>query len=151
MIRMLLAAAGLAVAIVAAGPAAAQNTPQEEANKKTVIDFYDKAINKKDFEAAKVHFGPRYIQHNPRAADGPEGLKGFIGFLKDKFPNYKSEFKRVLADGDFVIVHVFNVPEPGHRGRAIIDIFRLENGKIVEHWDVAQDIPEKAMNDNGMF
>lgn len=151
MIRMLLAAAGLAVAIVAVGPAAAQNTPQEEANKKTVIDFYDKAINKKDFEAAKVHFGPRYIQHNPRAADGPEGLKGFIGFLKDKFPNYKSEFKRVLADGDFVIVHVFNVPEPGHRGRAIIDIFRLENGKIVEHWDVAQDIPEKAMNDNGMF
>lgn len=151
MMKMLLAAAGLAVAIAASGPAAAQNTPQEEANKKVVTDFYDKAINQKDFEAAKVHFGPKYIQHNPRAADGPEGLKGFIGFLKSKFPDYKSEFKRVLADGDFVVVHVFNVPEPGHRGRAIIDIFRLENGKIVEHWDVAQDIPEKAMNDNGMF
>jgi predicted SnoaL-like aldol condensation-catalyzing enzyme len=142
-----LAAAALALPV----SASAGNTPQEQQNKKTVIDFYDKAINKKDFDAAKVHFGPRYIQHNPRAADGPEGLKGFIEFLKAKFPQYKSEFKRVLADGDYVIVHVFNVPEPGHRGRAIIDIFRLEKGKIVEHWDVAQDIPEKAMNNNTMF
>jgi predicted SnoaL-like aldol condensation-catalyzing enzyme len=131
--------------------AIAADAQQMEANKNVVLDFYDKAINKKDFDAAKVHFGAKYVQHNPRAADGPEGLKAFIGFLKAKFPQYQSTFKRVFADGDFVIVHVHNVPEPGHRGRAIIDIFRLENGKIVEHWDVAQDIPEKAMNDNGMF
>ena len=150
MLRLIPAAAAL-VALVLAMPAAAGNTPQEEANKKTVIDFYDKAINKKDFEAAKVHFGPKYVQHNPGAADGPEGLKAFIGFLKAKFPNYKSEFKRVLADGDFVIVHVFNKPTPDHRGRALIDIFRLEKGKVVEHWDVAQDIPEKPANNNGMF
>jgi predicted SnoaL-like aldol condensation-catalyzing enzyme len=140
------------VSLLLAAPAAiAADAQQMEANKKTVIDFYDKAINKKDFEAAKVHFGSTYIQHNPRAADGPEGLKGFIGFLKAKFPQYHSTFKRVLADGDFVIVHVHNVPKPGDRGRAIIDIFRLENGKIVEHWDVAQDIPEKAANNNTMF
>jgi predicted SnoaL-like aldol condensation-catalyzing enzyme len=129
----------------------AADAQQMEQNKKTVLDFYDKAINKKDFEAAKVHFGSKYIQHNPRAADGPEGLKAFIAFLKAKFPQYQSTFKRVFAEGDYVIVHVHNIPEPGHRGRAIIDIFRLENGKIVEHWDVAQDIPEKAMNNNGMF
>ena len=144
----------LCIAIAAlAIPAAvmAGNTAQEEQNKKTVIDFYDKAINKKDFDGARAHFGPRYIQHNPRAGDGPEGLKGFIDFLKAKFPQYRSEFKRVLADGDFVVVHVLNVPEPGHRGRAIMDIFRLENGKIVEHWDVAQDVPEKSANDNTMF
>jgi predicted SnoaL-like aldol condensation-catalyzing enzyme len=140
------------VPLLLAAPAAiAADAAQMEANKKVVIDFYDKAINKKDFDAAKVHFGPKYIQHNPRAADGPEGLKAFIGFLKEKFPNYQSTFKRVLADGDYVIVHVHNIPEPGHRGRAIIDIFRLENGKIVEHWDVAQDIPEKALNNNTMF
>jgi len=140
------------VPLLLTAPAAiAADAQQMEQNKKTVLDFYDKAINKKDFEAAKVHFGSKYIQHNPRAADGPEGLKAFIAFLKAKFPQYQSTFKRVFADGDYVIVHVHNIPEPGHRGRAIIDIFRLENGKIVEHWDVAQDIPEKAMNNNGMF
>jgi predicted SnoaL-like aldol condensation-catalyzing enzyme len=134
-----------------ADAALAADTAQMEANKKIVLDFYDKAINQKDFDAAKVYFGSHYTQHNPRAADGPEGLKAFIGFLKMKFPQYHSTFKRVLADGDFVVVHVHNIPKPGDRGRAIIDIFRLENGKIVEHWDVGQDIPEKALNNNTMF
>ncbi len=122
-----------------------------EGNKKKVVEFYEQAINKKDFEAASKHLGSRYIQHNPVAADGPEGLKGFIGFLRDKFPSSKSEIKRIFAEGDYVILHVHAVREPGTRGRAIIDIFRLENGKIVEHWDVAQDVPEKAANANGMF
>jgi predicted SnoaL-like aldol condensation-catalyzing enzyme len=121
------------------------------ANKKTVVEFYEKAINQKDFDAASKHLGPRYIQHNPTAPDGAEGLKGFIGFLRAKFPGSKSEIKRVFAEGDYVILHVHAVREPGTRGRAIIDIFRLENGKIVEHWDVAQDIPEKPANSNGMF
>jgi len=121
------------------------------ANKKNVVEFYEKAINQKDFDAASKYLGPRYIQHNPTAPDGAEGLKGFIGFLKSKFPEAKSEIKRVFADGDYVILHVHAVREPGSRGRAIVDIFRLENGKIVEHWDVAQDIPEKAANSNGMF
>ena len=120
-------------------------------NKKTVVDFYEQAINQKDFAAASKYLGDRYIQHNPLAADGAEGLKAFIGFLRDKFPNAKSEIKRVFADGDYVILHVHAVREPGTRGRAIVDIFRLENGKIVEHWDVAQDVPEKAANSNGMF
>ena len=122
-----------------------------EANKKNVVEFYEQAINKKDFDAASKYLGARYIQHNPTAPDGAEGLKGFIGFLRSKFPDSKSEIKRVFAEGDYVILHVHAVREPGTRGRAIVDIFRLENGKIVEHWDVAQDIPEKAANTNGMF
>ena len=139
----------LAIVLLLAVPAA--YAADLEANKKTVVAFYEKAINQKDFDAASKHLGARYIQHNPVAADGPEGLKGFIGFLRDKFPNSRSEIKRVFAEGDHVIVHVHAVREPGTRGRAIIDIFRLENGKIVEHWDVAQDVPEKAANSNGMF
>ena len=122
-----------------------------EQNKRTVLDFYDQALNKKDFAAAAQHFGPRYIQHNPSAPDGIEGFRGFVQFIKDKFPNSRSEFKRTFAEGDYVIVHVHAVREPGTRGSAIIDIFRLENGKIVEHWDVVQPIPEKAANNNGMF
>ncbi|HEY5217973.1 MAG TPA: ester cyclase, partial [Pseudolabrys sp.] len=139
-----------AVALICAAPALAGNTAQEEANKKVVVELYENGINQKDFEAAAKHFGERYIQHNPRAADGAAGFKAFIGFLKEKFPNYHSEIKRVFADGDYVILHVHNVPEPGARGAAIIDIFRLENGKVVEHWDVRQDVPEKAANDNAM-
>jgi predicted SnoaL-like aldol condensation-catalyzing enzyme len=122
-----------------------------EGNKKKVVEFYEQAINRKDFDAASKYLGSRYTQHNPVAADGPEGLKGFIGFLRAKFPDAKSEIKRVFAEGDYVILHVHAVREPGTRGRAIIDIFRLENGRIVEHWDVAQDVPEKAANANGMF
>ena len=122
-----------------------------EANKKAVVEFYEAGLNKKDFEAASKYFGPKYIQHNPGAPDGIEGFRGFVNFLKEKFQNSKSEIKRVFAEGDFVILHVHAVREPGTRGRAIVDIFRLENGKIVEHWDVAQDIPETMPHTNGMF
>jgi predicted SnoaL-like aldol condensation-catalyzing enzyme len=144
----ILAAAALALAMA---PAQGAETKQEKANKKTVVEFYNKALNDKDFDAASKYLGSRYTQHNPVAADGPQGLKGFIQFLRDKFPKSHSEIKRVFADGDYVIVHVHAIREPGTRGRAIIDIFKLEKGKVVEHWDVAQDVPEKAANTNGMF
>jgi predicted SnoaL-like aldol condensation-catalyzing enzyme len=147
MLRFLVAAA-----IIALAPAAfAADASQMDANKKVVVEFYDAAINQKNFEAASKFLGPRYTQHNPRAADGPEGLKAFLGFLREKFPDYHSEIKRVFADGDYVILHVHNVPTAGSRGNAIIDIFKLENGKIVEHWDVRQEIPEQAANANTMF
>ena len=141
----------LALALLATPPALAADSAQLEANKKNVVEFYEKAINQKDFEAASKYLGSRYTQHNPTAPDGPEGLKGFLAFLKSKFPQSHSDIKRVFADGDYVILHVHAVREPGTRGRAIVDIFKLENGKIVEHWDVAQDVPEKAANNNGMF
>ena len=122
-----------------------------EANKKAVQEFYDFVINKKDFESARKHMGDRYKQHNPLVADGPEGLKAFIEFLKTNFPEARSEIKRVFADGDYVILHVYSLRPPHMRGRAIIEIFRLENGKIDEHWDVIQEIPEESANPNGMF
>lgn len=122
-----------------------------ESNKKVVLDFYEKGLNQKDFDAAARHFGPKYIQHNPGAPDGIEGFKAFIAFRKEKFPDARSEIKRAFAEGDFVILHVHAVRTPGERGSAVVDIFRLENGKIVEHWDVVQPIPEKPANANGMF
>jgi predicted SnoaL-like aldol condensation-catalyzing enzyme len=145
-------AASLALATVsAAGAASAAQTAQEKANEKTVRDFYQAAINEKDFEKSAKFLGNRYTQHNPTAADGPEGLKAFLAFLRDKFPQSKSEVKRAFAQDDYVILHVHSVREPGTRGRAIVDIFKLEKGKVVEHWDVVQDIPEKPANNNGMF
>ena len=124
---------------------------QMEQNKKTVMALYDAALNKKDFDEASKYLGPRYTQHNPTGKDGPEGLKGFITFLKEKYPQSHSEIKKIFADGDYVIVHVHAVREPGTRGLAIFDLFKLENGKVVEHWDAVQPIPETAQNNNTMF
>jgi predicted SnoaL-like aldol condensation-catalyzing enzyme len=135
--------------LLGAAPSRAADT--QETNKQTAVAFYEAAINQKDFAAAAQYLGPRYIQHNPTAPDGPEGLKKFLQFLREKFPQSHSDIKRVFADGDFVILHVHAVREPGTRGSAIVDIFKLENGKIVEHWDVRQDVPETAANGNGMF
>ena len=140
MVRPTLAAT--IIALFAAMPGAhAASAEQMEANKKTVIAFENAALNQKDFNAASKFLGSRYTQHNPTAADGPEGLKGFLAFLKDKFPNNHIEIKQIFADGDVVIVHDLAVREPGTNGNAIVNIYKLENGKIVEHWDVIQTDP----------
>ncbi|QQO22355.1 nuclear transport factor 2 family protein [Bradyrhizobium diazoefficiens] len=122
-----------------------------EANKRTVLAFYDAALRQSDFAAAAVHFGPRYIQHNPMISDGIDGFRSFLHELKQQFPELCSDIKRVFADGDFVILHVHARRQPGDLGLAIVDIFRLENGKIVEHWDVRQPLGETAVHPNGMF
>lgn len=128
-------------------------TATEETNLKLVLEFYDLALNGKDFDAASKYLGDRYIQHNPGAGEGPEGLKAFVEFLEREFPQAHNEVKHAYADGDFVILHVHSMRVPGTRGRAIVDIFRLENGKVVEHWDVIQDVPDpsEVKNDNSMF
>jgi len=136
---------------LATSPAFAPDVATQEANKKAVLEFYDAALNRKDFDAAAKFFGPHYIQHNPTAPDGIEGFKAFLGFLREKFPNSHSEIKRSFVDGDYVILHVHAVREPGSRGNAIVDIFKLENGKVVEHWDVVQPVPENPANNNTMF
>ena len=144
-------AAAVLLALASIVGSALAGDAKEEANRKVVLDFYEKGLNQKDADAAIALMGNRYVQHNPNAADGPEGFRKFIGFLKEKFPNSRSEIKRSFVDGDYVILHVHAVREPGTRGSAIIDVFKLENGKIVDHWDVVQPIPENPANSNGMF
>ncbi|MGY4175253.1 putative SnoaL-like aldol condensation-catalyzing enzyme [Bradyrhizobium sp. USDA 4518] len=145
------AVAALLLALASSSAMAAASEAQQEANRKAVLAFYEKGLNQKDADAALAYVGNRYVQHNPGAADGPEGFRKFIGFLREKFPNSHSEIKRSFVDGDYVILHVHAVREPGTRGNAIVDIFKLEDGKIVEHWDVAQPIPENPANSNTMF
>ena len=127
------------------------NTQEQlERNKQIVREFYDTIINKKDYETAKEKYiGIRYKQHNPLVKDFPEGLKEFIEFLRINHPDAKSEIVRCFAEGDCVILHVHSVRPPLHR--AIVEIFRLENGRIEEHWDVIQTVPEISANPNGMF
>ena len=144
-------AAVIILALASPAAMAAPSEAQQEANRKAVLAFYEKGLNQKDADAALAYVGDRYVQHNPGAPDGPDGFRKFIAFLRDKFPNSHSEIKHSFVDGDYVILHVHAVREPDTRGNAIVDIFKLENGKIVEHWDVAQDIPEKMPHNNGMF
>jgi predicted SnoaL-like aldol condensation-catalyzing enzyme len=146
MVRAIAAAAATLVAV-----AAAAQPSQLENNKRVATEFYDAAINRKDFAAASQYLGSAYKQHNPTAADGADGLRAFIDFLKTRFPNQRGEIKRVVAEGDLVVLHVHSTRGDGTPGRAIVDIFRVENGKVVEHWDVIQDIPAQAANQNGMF
>ena len=127
------------------------NADKTEANKKVVIEAYTAMLNHHDIDAATRHFGATYTQHNPMARDGIEGFKPFFTRYIQQYPKSSMQIKRVLADGDFVVLHVHLLLQPDDRGRAAVEIFRLDNGKIVEHWDVIQPIPEKPANSNTMF
>jgi predicted SnoaL-like aldol condensation-catalyzing enzyme len=129
----------------------AANMQTAEDNKKVVLAFYNKALNDKDPEGALIYLAARYIQHNPNAEDGHAGFVKYINFIRQNFPQSHSDIKAVFAEGDFVILHVHTVREPGQRGNAIAEFFRLQDGKIAEHWDVIQPVPENNANGNGMF
>lgn len=122
-----------------------------EANKAVVLDFYDKVVNQRDFDAARHFVGSYYKQHRADVADGLDGLRNFMERSKRAAPHLRSEVKRVLADGDFVVLHCHVIRASGDRGSKHVDIFRLEGGKVVEHWDIDQPIAEVSINPNGPF
>jgi len=125
---------------------------QQEFNKALVRDFYDLALNlKRPVEAAAKYLVPGYRQHNPGAGDGPGP---FVAFMKGFFQALSSvhiEFIRFIAEGELVVVHSHIVRQPGDRGIAVMDIFRIRDERVIEHWDVLQDVPESAANSNTMF
>ena len=123
-----------------------------ERNKKTVTAFYDLMFNQgKPREAVERYVGDVYVQHNPQAADGADAFIGFVTWYRGEFPELRVEIKRTIAEGDLVVTHGVITTAPEDRGTAAVDIFRVEDGKIVEHWDVLQPVPDEAANDNTMF
>jgi predicted SnoaL-like aldol condensation-catalyzing enzyme len=123
-----------------------------EKNKTIVWGWNDLAFVQHQPEAAVAKYlGSYYRQHNPQASDGAESFIAFMHTFTKTFPNFKLDVKSVVAEGDLVVMHSHLVREPGDRGVAVVDIFRLEDGKIVEHWDVLQEVPEKATNNHAMF
>lgn len=126
-------------------------TQVNQPNKDLVRDFYTLAfVHKEPEEAARKYLGATYTQHNPAAADGADAFKAFAKGFFASAPGLKVEIKRILADGDLVAVHSRFEPAPG-KAMAVADFFRVENGRIVEHWDVMQDVPKDAANANTMF
>ena len=129
------------------------DTTASEANKTATLAFYKQALLEGDVENAfRTYAGTNYRQHNPLIEDGMEGVRKFVAGIVAGHPDAHAEIKRVFSDGDYVIIHShwYGLSD-NPRGEAVVDIFRLENGKMVEHWDVIQPVPEASANDNTMF
>ena len=141
----------LSLALVAPLVSACSSTPEEN-NKVLVTSFYnDVFVAHSTKVAAETYLSVDYIQHNPSIATGRQP---FIDYFVPYFaanPTAISVVKRVLADGDLVAVHVNSKQNPQDVGLAIVDIFRVKDGKIVEHWDVLQPVSTTPANNNTMF
>ncbi|MEO0063171.1 MAG: hypothetical protein RLZZ08_1731 [Pseudomonadota bacterium] len=126
-------------------------TPQEEANLALVLDMFAHVLNPMDSAAVDRFIAPGYLQHNQMAEPGREGLKKFLDMIRGQTPQAVHDVKRAFVDGDHVTVH-YNVRRwPGDLGWAVMDIFRIENGLIAEHWDVMQDVVEGGPNPASPF
>ena len=130
-----------------------------EAKKEVVLGFYKTAFIDKDPEKAlRLYGGDYYTQHNPRVRDGKEAFLEYAKVRVVVNPGRKLSIRRVIAEGDLVVLHTQSVFTPGDaaypqspNGVATVDIFRLENGKVVEHWDVHENVPAEAVHNNTMF
>lgn len=130
------------------------NVDEPFTNKQIVVDFWNRFFNQKDISAADDYLRPPYTQHNPHVPDGVEAFVGyFSGAFKGDLKDSSHDIKYVAVDGDRVLIHNYNRSNPDNLGKAAVDMFRVENGKIVEHWDVLQDMPAPgtAANEHPMF
>ena len=128
------------------------NTPPPD-NRTVITRFADLFYRQKNVaEAFSTYVSPQYVQHNPGLADGREAA---VAALTPMFarPDHSFAIERILVDGDLAAIHirVTSPTPPGTHGAAVVDLYRLEKGKIVEHWDVIQLVPDKSANEHPMF
>jgi predicted SnoaL-like aldol condensation-catalyzing enzyme len=147
MVQYLTATAVIVLSITTSTPSLAG--PVE--NKALVSGFIDSVFNAKQLDRIDSFLAPDYIQHNPGVPTGREGFRAAIGGFLTATPTYRFEVKRMIAEGDLVVVHGHGRAAPEDRGTAIVDIYRVVDGKLVEHWDVMQAVPKSMAHTNGMF
>lgn len=141
----------LATFLLALSSAVFASTPAQ--NKENALAFYEMVFNQHKLqEASDKYIGKEYLQHNPTVTDGKQAfIDAFAPFLKAN-PKSKATVKRAIAEGDLVALHVHSQLNDEDRGEAVVDIFRFDkDGKIVEHWDVIQPVPEKTESGRSMF
>ena len=132
------------------GPTDMMDFDRTEANRQLVMDFYREVLIEGQIDRAEQYLGATYHQHNPQIADGLEGFTAFFTHLQEnKIPFSLTRTHRTIAEGNFVLLH--SEGQIGGAPHAFFDLFRVEDGRIVEHWDVVQPIPTEMAHDNGMF
>ena len=122
-----------------------------EENKKNAIAFYKTAYEGDPRKAVELYIGKEYIQHNPDVANGPEGFIEYFERMQQEYPEKSIEFVRCIAEGDLVALHTHQI-WPGNEEYVTMDFLRFDaHGKICEHWDAIQKIPEHSSNPNTMY
>ena len=122
-----------------------------EANKKNAIAFYRTAYLGNPAKAIELYVGAKYIQHNPLVGDGKQALIDYLNRMAAQYPDKEIEFVRAVAEGDLVALHTHQT-WPGNEEYVTMDFFRFDaEGKIIEHWDVMQEVPNETKNGNPMY
>ncbi|MEM7468766.1 MAG: nuclear transport factor 2 family protein [Pseudomonadota bacterium] len=122
-----------------------------EMNKRNAIAFYRTAYLGDPEAAVKKYIGEHYKQHNPLVADGKQAFIDYFGEMAEEYPDKTIDFVRAVAEGDLVALHTRQI-WPGNEEYVTMDFFRFdEQGKIVEHWDAIQSIPDETKNGNTMY
>jgi predicted SnoaL-like aldol condensation-catalyzing enzyme len=146
--KIILTLAAFPALLLSAQPSEARQCKPKQVVTAFMTQFY---IQKDVRGAFETWVDPGYIQHNPMAATGRDAAIGFLEPFFKANPGIKYEIKRVIAEGDLVVVHSWGRFAENDRGMAVVDILRVKGCKVVEHWDVLQPVPEKSANSNTMF
>ena len=132
------------------GPTEITDLDKTDANRALVTGFVTDILVNGQFDKITNYIGDTYLQHNPNVGDGLEGLSAFVGYLQENNISFRyTQIHHVVAEGNFVLVQ--NEGEFGGTPTAFYDLFRVEDGLIVEHWDTVQEIPAEMAHSNGMF
>jgi len=135
-----IASAILPVVCLLSATITSARTPQEEANLKLAIEFYDAALNVKDWEKTQTYMGSRYDQHSIYMPDQHEGLRQLVERVIADHPDNRGEVKRAVVHGDMVIMHMHVTRHRGHPGWSVFEMIRMEDSKAVEHWDMFETL-----------